>query len=423
MVDETRWKSKAGLFLASQALSLFGSSLVQYALMWHVTLKTRSGLMMTVYVLCGFVPAFLMSPFAGVWADRMDRKRLIMLSDGMIAAATLGLALALASGIDALGLIMLTAAVRSLGTAVHGPAVSAFLPLFVPRERLPRVNGLLGTVQSAIMLVSPVLSGALMTIWPLHRVFLVDVVTAALAIALLALFLKVPPHEKAARPQQTSYFADLGLGFGYIRRHAYLVSYFAFIGTLLFLVVPAAFLTPLQTARRFGPEVWRLTALEVVFSAGMLAGGGIYSAWGGFRNRIRTMAAAALGMGLCTIGLGLAPGFWIYLVPMGLFGILMPAYHASAAVQLQEHVEVEYQGRVFGVQTMLMTSVMPLGMMAFGPLAEVVPIEILLLVTGAGMVILGLRVMQSRRLLAAGEPPAPTPEATRIEATDLPSPH
>lgn len=411
MQDGSRWTAKAGLFLASQSLSLFGSSLVQYALMWHVTLKTRSGLLMTVYVLCGFVPAFLLSPFAGVWADRMDRKRLIMLSDGMIAAATLILAAFLASGVETLALIMFTAAVRSLGQAVHGPAVSAFLPLFVPRERLSRVNGLMGTLQSAIMLVSPILSGALMTLWPLYRVFLVDVVTAALAIALLALFLKVPPHAKAAAPQPTSYFADLGLGFGYIRRHAYLLSYFAFVGTLLLLIVPAAFLTPLQTARRFGPEVWRLTALEVVFSVGMLAGGGIYSAWGGFRNRIRTMLAATLGMGLCTVGLGLAPGFWVYLIPMGLFGVLMPAYHASAAVQLQEHVEVEYQGRVFGVQTMLMTSVMPLGMLAFGPLAEVVPIEALLLATGAGMVLLGLLVLRSRRLLAAGEPPPQVPKA------------
>jgi DHA3 family macrolide efflux protein-like MFS transporter len=409
LVDETRWKSRAGLFLTSQSLSLFGSSLIQYALMWHVTLTTKSGLMMTLYVVCGFVPTFLMSPFAGVWADRMDRKKLIMIADGLIALATLALALVLLSGGDSLPLIMITAAIRALGTAVQGPAAAAFLPQFVPQDRLTRVNGLFGSIQAGIMFVSPILSGALMSLWPLYRVFFIDVVTAALAIGVLGFFLKVPPHRKASGPQTISYFADMKLGFTYIRRNRYLVSFFTFVGTLLLLFVPAAFLTPLQVARSFGSEVWRLTALEVVFSVGMMAGGAIISAWGGFRNRIHTMLMATFGMAACTVGLGLVPSFWAYLVPMGLFGVIMPFYSTSATVLLQEHVEGEYQGRVFGVFTMLMTSLMPLGMLAFGPLAEVVRIEVLLLISGGGMALQGLLVLRNARLIAAGVPQAPHP--------------
>lgn len=107
------WKRTTAIFLTSQALSLFGTALVQYALMWHVTLTTKSGVLMTVYILCGFVPAFLVSPFAGVWADRLDRKRLLMISDGSIALVTLLLALVLQTGGQSLTLIMITAAVRA----------------------------------------------------------------------------------------------------------------------------------------------------------------------------------------------------------------------------------------------------------------------------------------------------------------------
>jgi len=396
------WKKQTVLFLSSQTLSLFGSSLVQYALMWHVTLATKSGWAMTLFVLCGFLPTFVVAPFAGVWADRMDRKKLIILSDGMIALATLALAVVFWAGEDALWLVMLTAAVRAVGQAVQGPAVGALLPQFVPVDQLTRVNGISGSIQSATMFLSPVLAGVLMTLWPLELVFLLDVVTAALAIGLLALFLKVPPHEKASKPQTVSYFTDMKLGFRYIRDHRFLVPYFLFVAVLLVLIAPAAFLTPLQVARTFGDEVWRLTAIEMVFSVGMMVGGLALAAWGGFKNRIHTMVLSTLIMAVCTVLLGLMPNFWVYLVPMAVFGLAMPYYNTGAAVLLQEHVEPDYLGRVFSVFTMLMTSAMPLGMLIFGPLAEVVSIEALLIGTGLAMALQLGWVLTNKTLLAAG---------------------
>ncbi|HPD90028.1 MAG TPA: MFS transporter, partial [Bacillota bacterium] len=88
-----RWKKDTALFLGSQSLSLFGSSLVQYAIMWYITLETKSGTMMMLSILFGFLPTLLLSPVAGVWADRYNRKHLIMIADGMIAFTTLVLAL------------------------------------------------------------------------------------------------------------------------------------------------------------------------------------------------------------------------------------------------------------------------------------------------------------------------------------------
>ena len=73
---KSHWKRDLALFMSSQTFSLLGSSLVQYAMLWHLTLTTKSGAMMTLYIICGFVPTFLLSPFAGVWADRYDRKQI-----------------------------------------------------------------------------------------------------------------------------------------------------------------------------------------------------------------------------------------------------------------------------------------------------------------------------------------------------------
>lgn len=409
----TMWKRNTAIFLSSQALSLFGSSLVQYALLWYITLETKSGTMLTLYIVCGFLPTFFLSPFGGVWADRYDRKRLLILADGLIALVTLALAVSFLQSGGSLTLIMAAAALRAAGAAVQMPAVGAILPQFVPAEHLTRVNGIAQTIQGIIALVSPLVSGALITIWPMHYLFAVDVVTAAAAIAVLAFLFRVPPHAKAAQPQTASYFADMAQGLRYIRDHRYLIAFFTFIGLLLFLISPAAFLTPLQVVRSFGGEVWRLTAIEIVFSAGMIAGGALMGFWGGFANRMHTMLLSAAVMGACTVALGVTGNFWLYLSFMTLFGVVIPLLNTPSAVLLQEHVEGDYLGRVFSVNTMLFTSVMPIGMLVFGPMAEAVPIERILIVTGALILLTAAVALRSRTLIGAGLPVTlPEPPAT-----------
>ncbi len=401
--EQTGWKGRAALFLTSQIISLLGTSLVQYAMIWYVTLKTGSGTMMTVYIVAGFLPTFLLSPFAGVWADRYDRKKLIIISDSGIALVTLMAALIFIFIGENVWVLIAAAALRAVGSAVQGPAVGALLPQFVPKEKLMRVNGIFASMQSAVGLGSPVVSGILMAFTPLFFIFLIDVVTAVIAVCLLAFFLKliVPEYKSAeleADDHKISYFSDMIDGFRYIGNHHYLVPFFVFIALVLFLISPAAFLTPLQASRTYGPDVWRLTGIEVFFSAGMLAGGGILAVWGGFRHRFRTMLLSVYIMALCTVALGFAPPFWVYLGIMGIFGIGFGFYNTPSMVLLQETVEDEFLGRVMSVSTMLFTSMMPLAMLLFGPLAETVSIELLLLITGGLMLFLSLISSFNRRL-------------------------
>ncbi|NLT15772.1 MAG: MFS transporter, partial [Clostridiales bacterium] len=103
------------LYLASQIVSLFGSSLVQCVTFWYITLETQSGTMMTIAMIAGFLPTFIISPFAGVWADRHDRKTLIMLADGLVALATLGLFFAFRLGYGSVWVVIAAMAVRGIG--------------------------------------------------------------------------------------------------------------------------------------------------------------------------------------------------------------------------------------------------------------------------------------------------------------------
>lgn len=398
------WLRNIILFLSSQTISLFGSSLVQYAIMWHITLTTESGLMMTLYILCGFIPTFILSPVAGVWADRYNRKMLIIVADSLIAIATLILAILFLMGYEAIWLFFVMAAIRAFGTGIQTPAVGAILPQIVPKDQLTKVNGANGSIQAVIMFVSPMVSAALLAMASIEVILFIDVITAAIAIFTLLAFVKISVHEKALEKQTTSYLSDFKQGLQYVNNHEFLKKFFVFFAVFFVLMAPAAFLTPLQVTRSFGDDVWRLTAIEIAFSVGMMVGGGVIASWGGFPNKMKTLGFASVIMGICTFALGVIPIFWIYLVFMALFGVAMPIFNTPATVLLQEKVEEDYLGRVFGVMGMISTSMMPLGMLIFGPIADFIPIEWLLVGTGVFIIVLALFLARNQVLIEAGKP-------------------
>jgi len=398
------WKRTTAFFLTGQSLSMIGSMIVQYAMMWHITLTMQSGIAMMLYIICGFLPSFFISPFAGVWADRFDRKKLIIAADAMIAFATLILAIVFLMGYEEIWLLFVMAAIRALGSGIHIPAVGSILPQFVPEEHLMRVNGINGTIQALMMFVSPLISVGLLSVTSLSNIFFIDVVTAILAIVTLILFVPIAAHKRSKQQEKLSYFEDMKQGINYVRQHSFLKTLLLFFVLFFILLAPASFLTPLQTTRTFGEDEWRLAALELVFSVGMMLGGAAISVWGGFRNRIVTITAAIAWMSACTIALGVVPNFIVYLLFMGLYGIAMPFLNSPMNVIFQEKVDPNYLGRVFGILGMISTSMMPIGMLIFGPLADVISIELLLVITGCILLVLCLVFGRNRNLLEAGEP-------------------
>jgi DHA3 family macrolide efflux protein-like MFS transporter len=279
----------------------------------------------------------------------------------------------------------------------------------VPEDKLTKVNGTNGSIQAFIMLVSPMASGALLTVATIETIFFIDVITAAIAVVTLLAFLRVPVHAKALEKQTASYFSDMRQGFVYIKNHDYVKQFFLFCAFFFILAAPVAFLTPLQVARSFGDEVWRLTAIEITVSIGMMAGGIFMASWGGFANKIHTMTLSCLMIGACTFALGVIPVFWIYLVFMGLVGVAMPVFNTPSTVLLQEKVEPDYLGRVFGVLGMISSSMMPLGMLVFGPISDVIQIEWLLIGTGVLLFIQGFFLVGNKVLVAAGRPKSDQP--------------
>jgi DHA3 family macrolide efflux protein-like MFS transporter len=163
-------------------------------------------------------------------------------------------------------------------------------------------------------------------------------------------------------------------------------------------------------ARSFSGDVWRLTVIEVTFSVGMMAGGLFIAAWGGFPNRLHTIAVSSLVTAVCTFALGWPMSFALYSALMGILGLAMMAFQTPFTVLLQEKVDGDYMGRVFGVLGMLSSSLMPLAMLVFGPLADRIAIERLLVVTGLLLGVQGILMLADPLLIEAGKPLQKTEE-------------
>ena len=395
------WRRHVALFIGGQTVTLFGSMLVQYAVFWYLAIAFQSGMTMTLAALFGFLPQALVSVFAGVWADRTNRKWLIVGADAAIAVSTLALALVLLAGYAELWVIYATLAVRSIGAGIQTPAVSALIPQITPANQLMRVNGILGSIQSALALLGPPVAGAIYALAAsgaagsplvLLPVFAIDIVTAVIGIGLVAV---IPVAAVRAADATSGYVDDLVDGVRYVVSHAFVRWLLVLYAIVFLLTVAPSNLTPLMIVRSFPSgeqgDVVNLAILEMTFSVGMVVGGVLVATIAAAWDRIRLLAASSLVFGGLSIALGLAPTVWVFFGVMLLIGLVVPFFSTPSMTLLQETVEPDRQGRVFGFVGIVMALAMPIGMLAFGPLADAVPVEAILVGSGiATFVVVGL---------------------------------
>ena len=375
------------LFLSSQNISLFGSSVVSFAIIWHITLQTSSGKWVMLFTICALLPQVFISPWAGVWADRYNRKLLIMLADGFIAAATLGLAVVFAAGYERLELLLAVTFVRSIGTGIQVPSVGAMIPQIVSKEKLTKVQGINQAMNSVLLLLAPAAGGIVLGTMGIFWVFMLDVVTATIAIAVMS-FLHVEKAIKLENPAPV--LVELQRGIGYALNHKLLKIVLIGFGVSYFLITPAAVLTPLFVERTFGGDIWRLTANEMVWTFGSLIGGIFVSLRGEFKDKIYTATVCLVAFGVLFALLGVANRFAVFLVIMGLAGFFMPIIATVLTVLIQENVEAAMMGRVFSLVQIVTGASMPIAILLFGPLADIISIGSILLVSGVLLAVSGI---------------------------------
>ena len=395
---QTNWKSQAMLFLISQCITLFGSTLVQMAIVWYVTIQTSSGVWVAAFTVCSYLPQFLISFVAGVWADRHSRKKLIIGADSLIALVTFLMVLAIPHITDktvVLGGLLVMSVIRSFGAGIQTPAVNAVIPQLVPEDQIMRFNGINATMQSVVQFAAPAAAGALLTISSLGSTLIIDTATAIVGIGLLSAVI-IP--KQAIQNKGTSVFIDMKIGIKYTLSDKLIGKVLTVYGLFIFLCVPAGFLSQLFVSRVYGETYWYLTAVELAGFIGMVAGGILMSIWGGFKSRVTTMSVGLIAFGSLAIGMGLSKQFALYLTLMIIYGVAITMVQTATTTLIQEKAEISMQGRVFGLLGAMYSGFLPVGMAIFGPMADEISLQWIMIGSGIALIALSIFVGTNKEM-------------------------
>lgn len=174
------WRKKFFVIWTGQGISTLTSSIVQMAIIWYITGKTKSAAVLSFATLAGFLPQAVLGMFIGVLIDQHDRKKIMICSDLVMSSACVALAVSGIWGDIPIWLIFIVLFVRSIGNAFYAPSLQAIMPSILPKDQLTKYAGYSQSFESASMIASPAIAAVLYSMFPLKAILMLDVLGAFL---------------------------------------------------------------------------------------------------------------------------------------------------------------------------------------------------------------------------------------------------
>lgn len=379
------WKHNANLYLVSQIFSLLGSSIVDYVLIWHITIKTQSGIIMTLSLIVTFLPRVLISFFSGKWIDTHNRKLIIAAADGGIAAVSLLLAVLFKNGFDRLPVILALMFVRTIGSGLQTPSEKSFIAEIVPEEKRMQFNSWNAGILSIINLFSPMAGGFLLTYTSISLALSMDIITAFIAIFILLCIKKINVNVNNIKDKInliTSNASDPAKRIGHL-------SIFNFFFCIL--IVPITYLSNLYIVKNYGTEVWRLTLNELAYGFGGLIGSIYVSKLKRKKSLYTYIIKFLMLLGIFTALIyKLSNYFSVYFIIVAAIAFMIVSVQILLVTLVQEKYPESYHGRIFAQIEISTNTGLPLGMLLFGFLSD--KINILFIFGLAGILTMVLSV-------------------------------
>jgi DHA3 family macrolide efflux protein-like MFS transporter len=385
-----QWKRTFAILWTGQFISIITSSLVNFAVMLWLSITYDSAVVLANSAIAGFLPQAVLGLFSGVYVDKWNRKRTMMLADGFIAVCTLAISLVFAYGEAELGLLYLLLALRSAGSAFHMPAMQASIPLLAPEDQLLRVSGINQTIQSISIIGGPALGALAITYLDIEQVLLFDVVGAFVAICSL-FFIHIPQPPASASASESVFF-QIKEGIRAVTSKSGMGLLFLFSTLVTFFIMPIAVLFPLLTIRHFEGGKFEVSVIEVIWGIGMLVGGSLLGITNARMNKVILVNVTYLTLGSCMLLCGLMPAehFVIFVALTGIGGVASAVYHASFNTLIQEKIEPEVLGRVFAMFGSISLFPSLMGLLGIGIFAEDLGIRQTFVLLGGLIALLGV---------------------------------
>jgi DHA3 family macrolide efflux protein-like MFS transporter len=396
----SNWKAVIAVIWSGQAFSILSTIAASFAAMWYITETTASPLFLAFASIAVLLPVGLLSPFGGVIADRFDRRKVMVVSDGAVGAVSLALAVVVLFGQVSIPLLLLVLAVRSAAQAFHAPAMTALMPLMVPAHSLVRINSLDQLLVSVASMGGPVLGIFLYTTIGFEAVLFLDALGAAFACGCLMLAPVPATRVEGGGAQKAG--ASLLEGLRFVRSDRGLLGLLGLCTCAMLLFMPLGSLYPLMTYDIFGGNGYHASLVEAISGIGLVAGSLLLLIWGGGRRLVPVVLIAGVVIGLAVAGCGLLnPHQFVWFVVLtGVMAAGMGAFNAPILPLIQKRVPQEIMGRVTSLYITISTLVSPIGLLVAGFGAEVVSITRWFFFTGILLCLLPLVASRFKHIRA-----------------------
>lgn len=404
------------IFFSGQQISILGSTIVQFVLIWWITLETGSELILGLASLAGFGPLIVFAPIAGVISDRINRKLVIVAADSLIAVITAVAIYLFYTDNFTIAWLFIVLVIRGIGDAFHNTIVMSILPTMIPPEQISRINGLNYLFNGLIRIVGPAIAAALLIIWSTVELMFADIVTYVIATALI-LTVKIPTvSTKIKKGEKIKFFADLKDAFKTLISIKGLLAIGILLIVVNFFFTPFNTLLPLFVYKTHGGLETDYALLIFFFQAGIVGGSIFMSVYKGFKRKawisyivimwsffvlttLYFIPAREIGLfeqlgvqlPLHVITRGSSNLFGLMGFQFFLATLVHPIVNVSLLSGIQLVVPKEKLGRVSGFIATEVSSFMPIAMIVGGGIGEVIGIRYIYLFSGIlGMIVVSL---------------------------------
>jgi MFS family permease len=358
------------IYTLTQIGSLIGSMMTATALGIYIFNTTGNTTPILLAAFFSSLPLMVGGVFAGVFADRWNRRLVLMLSDAGQALGTLLLLISFATGIFQVWHLYLIAFLQGMLVTLQRPAIEASVTMLVPEDHRDRANTLRQVTGPAAGMIAPVLTGFMYTLVGVTGVLVLDLLTFIVAVVTLYLIhIPQPARTSESSAGSASVWKEAWSGLHYLwtRRMLFLLMIYA-AGINFLLSGPLNLTTP-YIIKLTGSEA-TLGILLGVMNGGIVVGGIVMAIWGGTRPRIHGIMIGLLirATFLVLYGVTRSP----VTLGIALFFILFPnpLIDASFMSIMQLKVPPDMQGRVFAVLFQMMQFATPLSLLVTGPLVD-----------------------------------------------------
>lgn len=358
-------------FWGAQIVSLIGTWTQNVGQAWLVLQLTNSPFLLGLVSALQFMPMLLFSLHAGVWIDRLPKRRILVLTQTTLMLLAFALAILVGSGQIRYWMLVVMATILGIANTIDVPARQAFVIELVGKEDLTNAIALNSAIFNGARIVGPAIAGMIMGLWGTTWCFLINGLSFVGVILVLAYLPGIPQGQFVRPAQQRAVWAEIKEGLQYIRRTPIILGTMLMVAFLSAVAMNFNVLVPVMAKMDLHEQVLGYGLLMSAMGFGALLGALTVALFSGRGPQKLFLLVGALGLGVFSILIGFQGTYVGASILLALIGWSMLLFSASANSLIQITVDNRLRGRVMSVYSLVFGGMTPIGSLFAGGLAHV----------------------------------------------------